>query len=470
MTQPMNSAMEALRAGMSGTVLVPDDGAYDEARRVWNAEIDLRPAVIARCLSAADVSAAVTFAAQHGLEISVRGGAHGTAGQAVVADGLMIDLSQMNSVAVDPQARRASVGGGARLSEVIAATQEHGLAFPVGLISHTGVGGLTLGGGMGWLTRKHGLSIDNLVSAEIVTAGGQIRYASESENADLFWAIRGGGGNFGVVTEFEFVLHPVGPIVQVALLFWDLEQGNDVLRMARDLCTSLPADINVVIAGLNAPPAPFVPPEHHLKQGYSLIVVGFGTAEEHAAVVNSARDALPPLWEFVTPMPYLALNQMLDEDNKWGQYDYLKGGQIAEISDEVIDVITEHFPDKLSSASVVLLYLVDAAYSSVPDDETAYAGDRSPGFYVFNVAMCPTLEILDADRQWVRRLWSALRPHMVERTYVNALDEEQDYGDVDWAFGIAKYSRLAQIKTTYDPDNIFHRNANIKPAARPVRA
>jgi hypothetical protein len=165
-------------------------------------------------------------------------------------------------------------------------------------------------------------------------------------------------------------------------------------------------------------------------------------------------------------MPYLALNQMFDEDNRWGQYDYLKGGQIAEISDEVIDVITEHFPRKLSPASVVLLYLVDAAYSSVPDDETAYAGDRSPGFYIFNVAMCPSPEILDADRQWARELWSALRPHMVERTYVNALDEEQDYGDVDWAFGIDKYSRLAQIKATYDPDNIFHSN---KPAAQPVR-
>jgi hypothetical protein len=470
MTQTMNGAVEALRAGVSATVLLPNDGAYDDARRVWNAEIDLRPAVIVQCRSAADVSAAVTFAVQHGLEISVRGGAHGTAGHAVVADGVMIDLSQMNSVVVDPQARRASVGGGALLSEVIAATQEHGLAFPMGLIGHTGVGGLTLGGGMGWLTRKHGLSIDNLVSSEIVTADGQIRHASEAQNADLYWAIRGGGGNFGVVTEFEFALHPVGPIVQVALLFWDLDQGNEVLRVARELCTSLPAEVNIVIAGVNAPPAPFVPPEHHLKQGYSLIVVGFGTAEEHAAVVNRARGARPPLWEFVTPMPYVALNQMLDEDNRWGQYDYQKGGQIAELSDAVIDVITAHFPHKLSPASAVLLYLVDAAYSSVPDDETAYAGDRSPGFYVFNIAECPSPEVLEADREWARGLCSALRPHMVERTYVNALDEEQDNGYVDTAFGIAKYSRLAQIKAIYDPDNIFHRNANIKPAARPVRA
>ena len=246
---------------------------------------------------------------------------------------------------------------------MVAATQEHALATPVGLIGHTGVGGLTLGGGMGWLTRKHGLSIDNLVSAEVVTADAQIRRASESEYSDLFWAIRGGGGNFGVVTQFEFALHPVGPIVQVGLLFWDLERGGDVLRLARELGASLPAELNMVIAGLNAPPAPFVPPEHQLKPGYAIIVVGFGAPEEHEEVVKQIREALPPLWDFVTPMPYLALNQMLDEDNRWGQYDYDKGGQIAEITDEVIEAVTRQFPHKQSPGSVVLFYRVDGAYS-----------------------------------------------------------------------------------------------------------
>src|SRR5437588_1136098 len=276
MTQTVSGAVDALRAAMRGTVLVPGDADYDEARTVWNAAIDRRPAVIARCSNATDVSAAVSFGVQNGLEIAVRGGAHGVSGKAVVDDGLMIDLSAMNSVVVDPDARRARVGGGALLADVIAATQEHGLATPVGLIGHTGVGGLTLGGGMGWLTRKHGLSIDNLVSAEVVTADGETRRASQAENPDLFWAIRGGGGNFGVVTEFEFALHPVGPIVQVALLFWDLDRGRDVLRLGEELGGSLPDEINVVIGGLNAPPAPFVPPDHHLKQGYAIIVVGFG--------------------------------------------------------------------------------------------------------------------------------------------------------------------------------------------------
>jgi hypothetical protein len=220
----------------------------------------------------------------------------------------------------------------------------------------------------------------------------------------------------------------------------------------------------VVIAGLNAPPAPFVPPEHHLKQGYALIVVGFGAPEEHEAVVTQIRDALPPLWDFVTPMPYLELNQMLDEDNRWGQYDYEKGGQIAEITDEVIEAVTRRFPDKQSPGSVLLFYRVDGVYSSVADDETAFGGDRSPGWYVFNVALCPTAEMLPAEREWVRGLFSALAPHMVTRTYVNAVDE--DHGDVAAAYGPEKYERLAHIKAVYDPNNVFRRNANIKPAAQ----
>ena len=464
MTRTVGGAVDALREATIGAVLEPGDADYDEARTVWNAAIDRRPAVIARCSNSTDVSAAVSFGVENGLEIAVRGGAHGMSGKAVVDDGLMIDLSAMNSVVVDPDSRRVRVGGGALLGDMIAATQEYGLATPVGLIGHTGVGGLTLGGGMGWLTRKHGLSIDNLVSAEVVTADGQIRRASQAENSDLFWALRGGGGNFGVVSEFEFALHPVGPIVQVALLFWDLDRGGDVLRLAQEVGGSLPTEINVVIAGLNAPPAPFVPPEHHLKPGYAVIVVGFGAPQEHDEVVNQIRETLPPLWDFVTPMPYLALNQMLDEDDRWGQYGYDKGGQITEITDEVIEAVTRHFPQKQSPGSVVLFYRVDGAYSQVPDEATAFAGDRSPGWYVFNVALCPTADMLDAEREWVRTLYSSLAPHMVTRTYVNALDE--DTSDVAAAYGTEKYTRLARIKGVYDPNNAFHRNANIKPTER----
>jgi hypothetical protein len=466
MTQTVGDEVDALRARMDGRVLMPADGEYDEARKVWNAAIDRRPAVIVQCRSADDVSAAVIFAVQHGLEIAVRGGAHSTPGKSVVDDGLMIDLSPMDSVAVDPAARRALVGGGALLDKLIAAAQEHGLATPVGLIGHTGVAGLTLGGGMGWLTRKYGLSIDNLVSAEVVTADGRIVRTSEEDNSDLFWAIRGGGGNFGVVTEFEFALHPVGPMVQVGLVFWGLDRGKEALRVARDVCGSLPTETNIMIGCLNAPPAPFVPAEHHFEPGYAMVVVGFGSPAEHEDVVSRIRAALPPLWEFLSPMPYLALQQMFDEDNRWGQYDYEKGGYVPEITDSVIDVLTEHFPLKQSPGSCVLIYRVDGAYCAVGDDETAYGGERTPGYYLFTIALCPRPEVLAADREWVRGLYAALVPHMVQRAYINASDFEGD-SEVRIAYGTDKYNRLAQIKRTYDPANVFHRNANITPATQP---
>ena len=465
MTQVLGGELDGLRAVMSGKVLVPGDGDYDEARRVWNAAIDRRPAVIARCVCAADVAAAVTFGVRNGLDVAVRGGAHGVSGKAVVDDGLMIDLSGLNSVAVDPEARRARVGGGALLGDLIATAQEDGLATPVGMVAHTGVGGLTLGGGMGWLTRKHGLSIDNLVSAEVVTADGSVLRASADEHPDLFWALRGGGGNFGVVTEFEFALHPVGPIIQVGLMFWDASSGREFFRMAREICGALPPGVNVVIGAITAPPAPFVPPEHQLKPGYALIVAGFGSPEEHEAVLAQARSALPPLWEFATPMPYTAFNQMLDEENAWGQYDYDKGGYLAEITDEAIEVLVEHAPRRQSPGSVVLFYRLDGAFSAVGEDDTAFSGSRSPGYNIFVIAVCPTAELLETDRAWVRALCSALEPHMGSSTYVNALEE--DVSDVRTAYGAGKYDRLAQIKGRYDPDNVFRRNANIVPAPVP---
>ena len=294
MTHTMRGSVSALRAALTGPVIGPADPDYDQARRVWNAGIDRRPAMIARCASSADVAAAVTFAATNGLEITVRGGAHSMSGASVVDEGLMIDLSQLNQVSVDPQAKRARAGGGALLADLDAATQAHGLAVPAGIVSHTGVGGLTLGGGMGWLTRQAGLSIDNLVSAQLVTADGRIQRAAPDENLDLFWAIRGGGGNFGVVTEFEFRLHQAGPTVQLGLLFWGLEQGPDVLRLACEVIAALPRELNIIIAGLNAPPAPFVPEQYQHQPGYAMMIAGFGSAGQHHQVMTRIRQALPP--------------------------------------------------------------------------------------------------------------------------------------------------------------------------------
>jgi hypothetical protein len=466
MAQLATDQIRELRADLEGPVIVADDGDFDGARRVWNAEIDRYPAAIARCESAADVAAAVTFARANGLEVSVRGGAHNTAGTAVSDNGLMIDLSQLNDVSIDPDARRASVGGGALMADLDAAAQAFGLATPAGLISHTGVGGLTLGGGMGWLTRLFGLSIDNLLGAEVVTAAGEVLEVSEDEHPDLFWAIRGGGGNFGVVTRFDFNLHEVDPTVQLGMFFWPLEQGADALRLARDVVANLPPDVNALTGAINAPPAPFVPEEHQLTPGYVLVLTGFGSAA-HENIVADIRRRLPPLFDLVTPIPYVALQQMLDEANAWGSYAYEKGAYVEDLSDDVIDVLTAHIPAKTSPQSTVLLYRLDGAYSAVADDATAFSGGRSPRFGVFIIGMAPDAAGLALERRWVKGLWEALQPHAISGGdgYVNGTtDYTADH--VRGSYGPGKYERLARIKAAYDPDNVFHKNANIVPAGR----
>jgi FAD/FMN-containing dehydrogenase len=384
---------------------------------------------------------------------------------AVSDDGLMIDLSAMNAVAVDPAAKRARVGGGALLADLDAATQAHGLAVPAGLISHTGVGGLTLGGGMGWLTRKFGLTIDNLTAAEVVTASGQVLRATPDEHPDLFWAIRGGGGNFGVVTSFEFRLHEVDPMVSLGFFFWPLDQGAEPLRVAREILADLPADVGVVAGALNAPPAPFVPEQHHFAPGYVLLLTGFGSAEEHAGLVARIRQAAPPLFDLVTPMPYVDLQKMLDEANGWGFHDYDMTTYVEDLSDGVIDVVADQVPQKTSPMSVALFYRLDGAYSQVEDDETAFSGGRSPRYGAFLIGMAPDAETLAADREWVRGFWNALRPHAIGTGdgYVNAIADFQA-DRVRNSYGPAKYDRLAEIKAEYDPENVFHLNANIRPA------
>ena len=460
--QPLD--LVGLRSMLTGAVIGPDDSDYDAARTVWNADVDRRPAVVARCLGPSDVQAAIAFARAQGLEIAVRGGAHSMSGACMVDDGVVIDLSRLNDVTVDLVARRVRAGGGALLGDVDAATQVHGLAVPAGVVSDTGVAGLTLGGGMGWLTRQGGLTIDNLVSAEVVTADGRILRAAEDENPDLFWALRGGGGNFGVVTEFEFRLHEVGPMVQLGMLFWELDRGPEVLRLARDVVATLPDDCNLIIAGLTAPPAPFVPEEHHFAPGYALLVVGFGDQRSHAAVLEQTRGALTPLFEFATPMPFVDLQKMLDDGNQWGQYCYDKGCYLEELSDGAIEVITGQLPQRTSPLSTLLIYVLDGAYSEVGDDETAFSGGRSPRLAVFMVGIGSTRGELAPERAWVRDFWEALRPHTPDiGSYVNAMTEpEQDR--LRAAYGPAKYERLARIKRRYDPENVFHLNANIPPA------
>jgi FAD/FMN-containing dehydrogenase len=347
-----------------------------------------------------------------------------------------------------------------------AATQQHGLAVPGGVVSHTGVAGLTLGGGIGWLTKTAGLSCDNLVSAEMVTADGRIVRASAGENPDLFWGLRGGGGNFGVVTRFEFALHPVGPVVQLGLFFFDLADGPQALSFSRSYIDALPADAAAALAiGLSAPPEPFVPEEHRLKPGYALVVVGFGSPEAHAANVAPVRDAVRPLFELVTPIPFVALQQMFNPGSPWGALGYEKALYLDTLSDAAIAVICEHVPRKASPLSFVPTFWLNGRYREVGDGDTAFGGCRSAGLVVNITAVAPhgARDLYEADRRWAREFWEAMRPHASGvGGYVNFMSEI-DEDRVRASYGPDAYARLARIKSAWDPDNAFHLNANIKP-------
>jgi len=467
MASRFDKDLTALRQELSGGVVTRDDSGYEAARSIWNGVIERRPAVIACCTSAADVAAAVRFARQSDLEIAIRGGGHNFAGHALCDGGLMIHLGQLNGVSVDPAARRATCGGGATWGDIDAVTQQYGLATPGGFVSHTGVAGLTLGGGIGWLTKKAGLSCDNLLSAEVVTADGRIVRASHDENADLFWALRGGGGNFGVVTSFEFALHEVGPTIQMGLFFFDPAEGQAALRFSRDFIKTLAEDTTGFLGiGLSAPPEPFVPPEHHLKPGHALVVIGFGSAGCHAEAVAPIRDAGRPLFELVTPMPFAALQQMFNGSAPWGALAYEKSLYLDSLSDDAIAVIDRHAVDHKSPLSFAPTFMLDGRYREVADEDTAFGGRRSAGI-VFNlsaVAPEPERDVYEHDRAWVRRFWEAMRPHGSNTGgYVNFMTEAED-ARVRTSYGAEKYARLARIKRDWDPDNVFHLNANIRPA------
>ncbi|MEJ2860768.1 FAD-binding oxidoreductase [Actinomycetospora flava] len=465
MTQVI-SRFDELRAALDGAVVTPDDPGYDEARQVWNGSIDRRPAVVAYCTSAEDVATAVSYAREASLEISVRSaGAHSASGMGVGDAGIVIDLSRIGDVVVDPTARRARIGGGALQRDVDAATQAHGLAVPLGEIGHTGIGGIATGGGMGWLTRQYGLTCDNLVAAQVVLADGRIVRAAPDENPDLFWAIRGGGGNFGVITEFEVALHEVGPQVELGMLFYGMDDAADALRVARDVIADLPPDVSFEAVFLHAPPEPFVPEEHRGRLGVAIAVVGFGTEESHRGVVGRVRDALPPaLWELVTPMPFTALQLMFDEGFPWGTHTYEKSLDLASFTDGAVDVIVEHAGRMASPMSALFFYVLSGAFSTAEEEATAFGGGRSPRLCVFIVGMTPGAEGLADERVWVRGFYDALMPHAISRGgYVNEMMPD-DVHRVPASYG-SKYARLARIKAAYDPENLFHRNANIPPVA-----
>jgi FAD/FMN-containing dehydrogenase len=459
-----DDATTAFRATFSGEVFAPADDGYAPAlaEALWNGDITHRPALLTRPRSTQDVAAAIAFARAEGLELSVRGGGHGYAGKAVVPDGVVIDLSALSAVQVDPAARRATVGGGAAWAAVDAATADHGLAVTGGTVSHTGVAGLTLGGGLGWLMSRQGLSCDNLVGATVVTADGRTVRVSESEHPDLLWGLRGAGANFGVVTELVFALHEVSPLANVGLFFWRPEDAAAALRVARDHLFDLTPEMGALVAGLSAPPEPFVPVEVQGRPGVAVIVASWGDAAEHAAAVQPLR-ALAPAFELVTPIPYVALQQMLDAGSPWGIRAYDKSLNLDELSDGAIEVVVDAVTRKQSPTSLVPLFPLRGRVREIADDATAFGPPRSRRWAVSFEAIAQDADTFAAEKEWARAAWAALRPFAPDDgAYVN-FEYDTDAERVRVSYGEEKYRRLAALKAEWDPDNVFRSNVNISP-------
>jgi len=451
---------QMLTAAVTGTVVRPGDPTYDGVRAIWNAMIDRRPAIIVQCASAADVVAAIAFAREHGLEMSVRGGGHNIAGTSVVEGGVMIDLSQMRQVRVDAVARRAYVEPGALLSDVDRATLEHGLATPLGINSTTGVAGLTLGGGFGWLTRTHGLTVDNLVSADVVGADGRMRRASASENPDLFWALRGGGGNFGVVTQFEFALHPMRPEVVAGLLVFPMAQATEILARYRTFIERAPESVNVWAVLRKAPPLPFLPAEVHGQGVVVLAVFSAGDPAVAAAQVDVLRRFGPLLGEHVGPAPYVGWQQAFDPLLTPGARNYWKSHNFTELSDGAIAALTTAASQLPSDQCEIFVALVAGAANRVPADATAYAGRDTR--LVINVhARWEDAGADEACIAWARAFYAAAQPFATGGGYVNFMTADEA-ARVPSAYG-ANYARLVETKRRFDPDNVFHVNQNIAP-------
>ena len=456
-----DAALAELQAGFRGQVVGRDDPTYDVHRKVWNGSIDRRPALILRCAGVADVIAAVKFCRVNGLPAAVRSGGHSFPGLSVADDVVVIDLSLMKGVRVDPQTRTARVQAGVLLGELDRETQAFGLAAPSGIVTHTGVAGLTLGGGIGWIMRKHGLSIDRLLRADVVTADGQFLQASADENADLFWGLRGGGGNFGIVTEFEFELVPVGPTVVAGPIFWPMDDAPDVLRFYRDWVADAPDELMTILIHRKAPPLPFVPEELHGVPVVMVIPCWAGDVEEGEEVIRPMKEFGKPAADVCSQKPFLTHQAMFDPSFVPGRWYYFKSADVPAMTDEIIDTTVEHCLRISSPLTSFPIWQRGGAVARVGEDETAFSG-RDAGF-TYNIgASTATAEGFDEEREWVRNFWTALEPHFTT-VYVNFLmDEGEDR--VRQAYGAAKYDRLKVLKRKYDPDNFFRINQNLPPA------
>lgn len=451
-----------LAGRIGGGLLRRGDAAYDDARRIWNGMIDRHPALIARCTSAADVQAAVRFAAAHAMLVSIRGGGHHIAGNAIAEGGLVIDLSAMKSVQIDAARRTARVGAGALLSEFDHAAQAHGLATPLGINSTTGVAGLTLGGGFGWLTRRHGMTIDNLIGATVVTADGQLHHASAEAEPDLFWALRGGGGNFGVVVEFEYRLHPVGPDVFAGFVAYPFEQARQVLRAWRDFQVTAGDDLTVWAVLRKAPPLPFLPESAHGHEVVILALMYAGNPADGARATAPVLDFGTPLGSALGPMPYLGFQSAFDPLLTPGARNYWKSHDFAALPDAALDVVIDGARSLPTPECEIFIGRLGGAMGRVPVHATAYTGRQAQ--YVMNLHGRNTHDSDDAAvRSWARQVFDACSPFATGGGYVNFLTEDEG-GRVTASYGI-NLPRLLAIKQRYDPSNLFRMNLNIAPPA-----
>ena len=433
-----------LRGRFRGALLRPGEEGYDEARRIWNGAIDRHPALIARCAGADDVATAVRFARERDLPVSVRGGGHAVAGHAVVDGGVMIDLSLMKAVRVDPGARVARAAGGLLWRELDGATQPFGLATTGGVIGHTGIGGLTLGGGLGHLMRRHGLTVDNLLAVDLVTADGERMRVDDETEPELFWGLRGGGGNFGIATAFEYRLHPVGPMVLGGPVFWRLEDAPKVLGVLRDYAPEAPDELGITLAMMLAPPAPFLPPERYGTPVVGLVLVWSGDPEDGRRAVAPLLGAAPPIAELVRPVPYLAIQSMLDGGAPAGRHYYWRSHRLPGLSDAVIDTFVDRVGAITSPFSQVNGWAMGGAVSRADPEATA-VGEREVGFDIsFAAAWLPTDPEPDRHVAWARDGWEALRPHS-SGVYVNFISDEGEAG-VETAYG-HRLKRLTALRT-----------------------
>jgi FAD/FMN-containing dehydrogenase len=445
------ATVQEFKATLRGELIRPGNESYDEARKVWNGMFDRRPALIARCAGTADVISAVNFARDNNLLVAVRGGGHNYAGKSVCDGGLVIDLSPMKAIRVDPGARTARAQAGAKWIDFDHETQAFGLATTGGTVSDTGIAGLTLGGGLGWLSSKYGLAVDNLISADVVTADGRFLTASATENQDLFWGLRGGSGNFGVITSFQYRLHPVGPTILGGMAVHPLSKAKDVLRFYRDFSTTAPDELTIYAALLNPPDSDTV---------VALICCYCGPLDKGEQVIRPLKSFGPPVQDMLGPIPYVAQQRIFDAGFPAGSYYYSKADFLADLTDEAIEVFAEYAATKPSTLSGVLFQTVCGAASRVASDAMAF---RHRAFPYAPLIVSQWLDAADSEQNvgWARDFWGALQPFAGGGVYVNDLDHDDD-DRVRAAYG-ANYERLGALKKKYDPDNFFRFNPNIKP-------